>query len=629
MITRSSDELPFGASVIPQGVRFRVWAPKARRVEVAVSAADGEIFWPLEARPAGVYEGVVPEAGDGTRYRYRLDQGPSFPDPWSRAQPEGVHGRSQVVDPQRFQWSDADWSGLDPERLVIYEIHVGTFTPTGTFDALIPELAELRRLGITAIELMPVAEFPGRWNWGYDGVDLFAPTRNYGGPAGLRRLVHAAHRAGLGVILDVVYNHLGPDGNYLRAFSDDYFTDRYTTPWGEAINYDGPGRERVREFVAQNAAYWVREYHLDGLRLDATHAIYDNSPVSILAEIAETARAAGPPGQRPPLIIAEDGRNETRLIRPRAARGYGLDAIWADDFHHITHRLLTGECEGYYQDYEGNTAALGRTIQEGLFFQGQFSRFRQGPRGTLVTDEPAHRFVFCIQNHDQIGNRALGERLNQLVDPARYAVASTLLLLAPETPLIFMGQEFAARTPFLYFTDHRGELGRLVSEGRRREFAGFSAFHDPARQAQIPDPQAEETFRRSKLDRSERAAPVGVYRLYQALLRLRRRDPVFARPSRQCSAAGGLGEQCCVMWRWSEDAPSDRRLVIANFGEPLALPLDGSIIDLPLGARQPRLLLSTDARRFGGEGRRIIRHRKGEGGRLVIPEATAVVLSVT
>lgn len=590
----------FGPTIRPDGVQFTVWAPKAETVDVELFEASGRVRgqWRLRAGPDGVHQGVVPGVTAGIRYRYRLDGGASYPDPWSRSQPDGVHGASEVVDLDAFPWTDVTWRGLDRDRLIIYEVHVGTYTPDGTFDALAAELPELQRLGVTAIELMPVAEFPGRRNWGYDGVYLYAPYHGYGGSAGLQRLVDAAHRRGLGVLLDVVYNHLGPEGNYLRAFADDFFTDRYATPWGDAINFDGPNSQYVRAFVIQNACYWLRSYHLDGLRLDATHALFDQSPTHLLAELGEVVRqAAG--SERSVVLIAEDARNDVRLIRPREQGGLGLDGVWADDFHHAVHVLLTGEREGYYVDYGGTAEEVARTIASGFLYQGELSPYRGAERGTLVTDEPASAFVFCLQNHDQVGNRAFGERLSSLVSPEAYAVASALLLLAPQTPLLFMGQEFAASSPFLFFCDHSPALGALVTQGRRREFARFSAFDDPRRRDQIPDPQAEETFRRSKLDLSERQRHPGVYALYQELLTLRRGDPVLCQPDRRRTRAVAIGERAVAIYRWNE---CGERLILANFGPPIkkqavraALPPEW--LDRPwsvaLSTREPRFGLGS------------------------------------
>jgi maltooligosyltrehalose trehalohydrolase len=559
LATRPDPSTLLGANPLPNGgTMFRVWAPRASLVEVELYGANGAKHIPLEPRAGGYYVGAAERAGPGDRYRYRLDRGQAYPDPASRFQPEGVHGPSEIVDPRAFVWTDQGWEGLDRRQLSIYELHVGTFSPRGTFDGLIPELPELASLGLTAIELMPVAEFPGRWNWGYDGVDLFAPASVYGGPEALRRLVDAAHRVGLGVLLDVVYNHLGPDGNYLRQFSTDYFTDRHQTPWGEAVNYDGPNSGPVRAFVLENVSRWLDEFHLDGLRLDATHAIVDQSPRHLLAEIAEVAHRR----PRPALVIAEDHRNLVRLI-DRPPDGYGLDGVWADDFHHVLRTFLTGEFEGYFADYSGRLADLAATIEGGFLFQGQARQAKRVARGTPVTSQPSSAFVFCTENHDQVGNRALGERLAHLTDPARYALATALLLCSPETVLLFQGQEFAASTPFLYFTDHHLELGRLVTAGRRREFAHFSAFSDPARRERIPDPQVEATFARSRLDLGERAKQAEIYATYRRLLRLRRDDPVLSHPDRLATRATAVGQDALALHRW---AGSEHRLLLVNFG---------------------------------------------------------------
>ncbi|MDA8218876.1 MAG: malto-oligosyltrehalose trehalohydrolase, partial [Dehalococcoidales bacterium] len=491
--------LTMGAEVRPAGVYFRVWAPAARVVEVEIHGSAGPNYHRLDAETGEVLAGLVPDVGAGTLYKYRLDEGQAYPDPYSRSQPEGVHAPSAVVDPTAYEWHDASWQGLSLQGLVLYQCHVGTYTPEGTFAALADQLPEIKKLGVNALQILPIAAFPGSRNWGYDGVDLYAPTANYGGPLEFKRFVDTAHGEGLGVVLDVVYNHLGPDGNYLRAYSPFYFTDRYHTPWGDALNYDGEHSHWVREYVVQNACYWLNEYHVDGLRLDATHAIFDKSPRHILRELSERARASLPPG-RQVVLIAEHNGNDVRFLHPPEAGGYGLDLIYADDFHHEMRVILTGEREGYYVDYEGSADNVAKIIQEGFLYQGQLSAYMGRPRGTPTTDEPARQFLYCLQNHDQVGNRAFGERLNHMLGRNLYATASALLLLVPETPLIFMGQEFAASTPFLYFTDHNPELGKLVTIGRREEFKRFSAFSDPERREQIPDPQAEATFLRSKLD---------------------------------------------------------------------------------------------------------------------------------
>lgn len=614
-----------GAEVQQNGVRFTVWAPKATTLDVELLDASGAIggYWRLQRERDGVHHGVVAGLSAGARYRYRLNERASYPDPWSRSQPAGVHGPSEVVDLQSFSWSDSAWTGLDRDQLVIYEVHVGTYTPEGTFAALAEQLPEIRQLGVTAIELMPIAEFPGRRNWGYDGVYPFAPSHCYGGPAGLQRLVDAAHRLGLGVILDVVYNHFGPDGNYLRYFADDFFTARHATPWGEAINYDGPNSQYVRAMIIQNACYWLTAYHLDGLRLDATHAIVDESPTPVVAELTEAARRAVG-SARAVVLIAEDARNDVRLVRPRSKGGFELDAVWADDFHHAVHVLVTGEREGYYLDYAGTADEVARTISSGFLSQGLPSAYLGTPRGTTVTDEPSTAFVFCIQNHDQIGNRAFGERLNLLVSADVYAVSSALLLLVPETPLLFMGQEFAARSPFLFFTDHRPEIGQQVTRGRRREFARFAAFRDPARQEQIPDPQAEETFDRSKLDLTERQTNAGVYLLYKDLLHLRRHDPVLSAHDRRRTRAIAIGSHCVVVHRWTEQGD---RLIIANFGDRL----DGAPVwqyRIEFGrAEEWSVLLSTADPRYQPERKRDGETTTASFQGSEIPMACALVLA--
>ncbi|TAK54075.1 MAG: malto-oligosyltrehalose trehalohydrolase, partial [Dehalococcoidia bacterium] len=398
----------------------------------------GDVLFPMVRDSGETWYAFVPGIGPGVRYRYRIDDHGLFPDPYSRSQPEGPHGPSEIVDPKAHEWHDDGWPGLRPDGLIVYECHVGCLTPEGTFDALIGQLDTLRRLGVNAIELMPVAEFPGSRNWGYDGVDLFAPSRNYGGPEGLRRLVDAAHARGLGVILDVVYNHFGPDGNYLLQYCPDYVTDRYTTPWGDAVNYDGPRSAMVRRFVVDNACRWLREYHIDGLRLDATFAIFDHSQRHILEEIATAARASV---ERDVVLIAETHENDAGYLRPASEGGFGFDAVWVDDFHHGVHTAASREHSTYYADYDGTLAQLARTIRRGWLFEGQPSKHTGAERGTPSDGLPARSFVYCIQNHDQIGNRAFGRRLSHLVGPGIDRAWAALLLLLPYTPMLFMGQE--------------------------------------------------------------------------------------------------------------------------------------------------------------------------------------------
>jgi maltooligosyltrehalose trehalohydrolase len=511
---------------------------------------------PLLRGPDETFSALVPEARVGDRYRYLLDGKGPFPDPASRFQPDGVHGPSEVVDATLFKWTDSNWTGISLDELVIYELHIGTFTPAGTFAAVIDHLQELKTLGVTAIELMPVADFPGRRNWGYDGVDLFAPARCYGRTDDLRRLVDSAHRAGLAVLLDVVYNHLGPDGNYLAAFSPYYFSKRHRTTWGTGLNLDGEHSERVRDFFIQNALHWIHEYHFDGLRLDATHALEDNSANHFLAELS--ARVHDSVGARKVLVISEDHRNLATMVKPQAERGWGLDAVWTDDFHHQIRRFLAGDHEGYYRDFTGTLTDLATTIRRGWFYCGQHSTNFNAPRGTDPAGIPPRRFVYCLQNHDQVGNRAMGDRLHHQIDVAAYRAATVLLLCSPATPLLFMGQEWAASTPFLFFTDHKPELGRRVTEGRRKEFQSFSAFSDAKTRERIPDPQAEATFQSSKLNWAERDQEphVSVYRLYQALLRFRGTEPALIASEPGCFEVTAINDSAIFLVRPATSGPT-------------------------------------------------------------------------
>ena len=555
--------LTMGAIVTDGGVRFRVWAPAARSVAVEINHQQHPLSRDSDASD-GSWSGFVRDIRPGDKYWFVLNGDLKRPDPYSCSQPEGVHGPSQVVDPDAFEWNDAGWRGVDIKGLVIYQLHVGTATPEGTFDALISQLPRLLALGVNAIQLLPVAEFPGTRNWGYDGVDLFAVSRVYGGPAGLKRFVDAAHNHGLGVILDVVYNHLGPDGNYLRDFSPDYFTDRYQTPWGEALNYSCTW---MRRLVLDNARYWLHEYHADGLRLDATHAIFDASSRHILAELTQTLRASIPE-DRGVVLIAETGENDVRYLRPVDEGGFGLDAVYADDFHHSLRRYLAGDHEGYYADFEGTLAEVARCIEQGWLYEGQPTRRSKlmKPRGTPARDRPAWQFLYVLQNHDQVGNRPFGERLHAEIGVQRFAAASALLLFLAYTPMLFMGQEFGASTPFQYFTDHNPELGRLVTEGRRREFRAFSAFTDPAAREKIPDPQSMSTFVASKLQLGESTVAPGsdLLALYQGLLSLRRTDPVLVDQARERMSARALTDDVLAVRRWKVDA---ERLLLVNFAD--------------------------------------------------------------
>jgi maltooligosyltrehalose trehalohydrolase len=590
-----------GAWPEPEGVRFRVWAPTHTTVELVLDPGAGAERRPLASDADGLFAGGFADVAPGRRYQYLLDGDGPFPDPASRSQPDGVHGPSAVVDAGAFDWSDQDWPGLALSAAVIYELHVGTFTPAGTFAAVIDRLPDVADLGVTAIELMPVADFPGSRNWGYDGVSLFAPARCYGAPDDLRRLVDAAHGLGLAVLLDVVYNHFGPDGAYASAFSPFYFSTRHTSPWGAGVNLDGAHHGPVRAFFIENALHWLHEYHMDGLRLDATHALVDDSPVHLLEELTTVVRGSIP--DRRVLLVAEDDRNLATIIRPRAEGGWGLDAVWADDFHHHARRLAAGDRDGYFQDFSGSAADLAATLAHGWFYRGQHSAYGNKPRGTDPAGVPVNRMVICLQNHDQIGNRAFGDRLGQQIDPALLRALTALLLLAPETPLLFMGQEWAADTPFLYFTDHAPDLGRLVTEGRRREFSRFTAFADQNVRARIPDPQAASTFEASRLRWSERTQPghAGMLALHRALLHLRRDEPALRRPDAFEVAA--LGDGTLALTR-AIDAGTALRIVVrlAGAGAIDLGPLCGRGRADAAGALEWTLLLTTGDPPFRGAG---------------------------
>lgn len=546
-----------GATLAPGGVAFRVWAPERRVVVVDVEAPEPRRV-PLQAQADGTHAGFAPGLGAGALYRYRLDADGPFPDPASRFQPQGVHGPSQVVDPD-FAWTDHEWRGLDPETLVLYELHVGTFTPQGTFAAAAERLPELAALGVTAVELMPVADFPGQRNWGYDGVSLFAPARCYGTPEDLRRFVDTAHRLGLGVVQDVVYNHFGPDGAYHGQFSPHYHTRRHRTPWGAAINLDDRGSEAVRRLFLENALHWLHEYHVDGLRLDATHALFDDSRPHFLAELARQCRERARPGVRP-LLVAEDHRNLDTLLRSPEAGGFGLDGVWSDDLHHVLRRLLAGDHEGYYRDYAGTAVELAEAVARGWLYCGAHSLHQGGPRGTDPAGIPPRRFVTFLQNHDQVGNRALGTRLHHDVELPQWRAALALVLSLPHAPLLFMGQEWAASAPFLYFTDHEPELGRRVTAGRRSEFRAFASFG--ADGTDVPDPQAASTFERSRLDWSERLVEphASCLRLTRTLLRLRRERSLLAAPEWDGLEAGAAGAD--GLWVRRRAAGAERILLV-------------------------------------------------------------------
>lgn len=610
--------IPLGAQAERDGVRFRVWAPKAKSVDVLFEKGHTHS---LERDERGYFSGIASPASPGMTYRYRLDGGKDYPDPCSRFQPQGPHGPSQIVDSAAYRWRDHDWPGVRMAGQVIYELHIGAFTEEGTLDAAIRELDALKRLGITLVEIMPIAEFPGRWNWGYDGVCLFAPSRMYGDYDAFKRFVDAAHERGLGVILDVVYNHFGPDGNYLSVFSDDYVTDRYPNEWGQALNFDGPSAEGMREFVVQNACYWIQEFHLDGLRIDATHAIYDASERHILAELSTEARRVA--GRRSIVLIAENEAQNIRAVRPVEQDGWGLDAIWCEDFHHVSRVAATGRSEAYYTDYRGTPQEFISSLKRGFLYQGQRYHWQRKARGTVVDREPAGSFVFFIQNHDQIGNTLTGNRLHTLTSPGRYRVLTAINLLAPQTPLLFMGQEYGASNPFLYFVDFGNhEIGPKVRQGRQEFLSQFPSYASDDAQKSMFDPNDPMTFERSKLDRVERAVHGPLYRLYRDLLRLRREDLVFSAQSREKLDGAVLNQHAFVV-RYFEETGYDR-LVVVNLGADLHFVPAPEPLLAPSPDGYWTLLWSSDHPQYGGPG--IVNPLTDEGWH--IPAESATVLRI-
>lgn len=590
--------LPVGAEVVPAGVHFRVWAPKASRVEV-VFEADGRAV-PLEHEGDGHFSALVSGGGSGDLYRFRLDGGERlYPDPASRFQPDGPHGPSQVVDPSAFSWSDGGWSGRAIGEAVIYEMHVGTFTPGGTWAAAMEELPALADLGITVLEIMPVADFPGRFGWGYDGVCLFAPTRLYGAPDDLRRFIDRAHGLGMAVILDVVYNHLGPDGNYLSCFSDAYFTRRYRNEWGEAINFDGSDAGPVRAFFIANAACWVGEYHVDGLRLDATQQIFDTSPTSIITDIARAVRQAGQ--GRATLLVGENEPQDTALLRAEENGGGGLDALWNDDFHHSAQVALTGRNEAYYTDYLGTPQELVSAVRHGFLYQGQWYRWQKQRRGTAAIGLPPAAFVTFLQNHDQIANSAHGLRGHALTTPGRWRALTAVLLLGPGTPMLFQGQEFSASSPFLYFADHKPDLARLVARGRAEFLAQFPGLATEEAQAALAPPHADDTVARSTLDPAERERHQAAVALHRDLLRLRREDAVFSGRARGAVDGAVLGPEAFVL-RFFGTQTGDDRLLLVNLGRDLPLAALSDPLLAPPAGTVWRTVWSSEALAYGGGG---------------------------
>jgi len=562
---KSSPREPrLGANRLPDGNwEFLVWAPAAQTLQLHLVRA--EKLLPMRPFPAGYHRAVVDNLEEGTEYFFRIGDR-DLPDPASKFQPHGVHRASQLVDIASFPWTDDNWKGTSLDRSIFYELHVGTYTQAGTFDAVIEHLPELAALGITTLELMPIAQFPGERNWGYDGVDLFAPQNSYGGPEALHRLVDAAHRQSLSVALDVVYNHLGPEGNYLSAFGS-YFTDHYRTPWGQAVNFDGEESDQVRRFFIENALYWLEDYHFDALRLDAVHGIFDFGARHFLAELKSAVAELSERLGRKICLIAESDLNDSRMLRDTEHGGYAIDSQWSDDFHHSVHTLLTGENLGYYSDFDG-VAPLAATLREGWYFNGQHSSYRKRRHGNSPRGLAPEKFVVCNQNHDQVGNRAAGERFTALLDFESLKLAAGITLLSPFVPLLFMGEEYGETAPFQYFTSHGDpDLVEAVRRGRREEFAAFGW------KARVPDPQDEQTFARSRLNHAlkEKGHHRTLLHFYHELIRIRGQQHLG---SASPSTVREIGDRALLLLR---DGSSRQLAFVYNFAE---LPLDLHVPDL-------------------------------------------------
>jgi maltooligosyltrehalose trehalohydrolase len=613
--------MPIGAEPLDDGgVEFRVWAPRREGVEVVLEGGPGAgTTVALEPEANGYFSAVVPSAADGTLYRFRLDEADLVPDVAARFQPEGPHGPSQVVDPRNREWTDGDWTGPDLSRPVIYEMHVGTFTREGTWRAAMRRLTHLGDLGVNIIEIMPIADFPGRFGWGYDGVCLYAPTRLYGGPADLSAFIDRAHSLGIGVILDVVYNHFGPDGAYHSLYSDAYFSSTHITEWGAALNFDGPDSAPVREFVTENAAYWIREYHFDGLRADATQSIFDDSTPHILTDVAAGARAAA--GDRRIFIAAENEPQHAQLVRPVEEGGYGLDALWNDDFHHSARVAATGRTEAYFSDYRGTPQELISALRWGYLYQGQFYEWQEQRRGRAALDLQPRHFIHYLQNHDQVANSGSGHRLSQLTSPAQLRALTALLLLGGASPLLFQGQEFAASAPFLYFADHNPELAARVRAGRKEFLAQFPSLATADAQRELDPPDDPATFEHCKLNWAELDKHEPVYRMHRDLIALSRADLTLSRRERERVQGAVLTTDSFLLRVFGDNA--DDRLLIFNLGrqisyspapEPLLAPPDGCVW---------QLLWSSEDVCYGGAGTPAVETEHGWD----LPAHSALIMS--
>jgi len=602
----------------PQG-HARVWAPECRLVELVTKDDSGAaIDSPLDSEGNGYFSGFIQNVLPGTKYRFRLDNGDAFPDPASRFQPEGPHGPSVMIDPTTFVWHDDGWQGIHLADQVLYELHVGTFTGEGTFAAAIDRLGDLSDVGVTTIEVMPVGEFPGRFGWGYDGVNLFAPSHLYGTPDDFRAFVDAAHQTGLGVILDVVYNHLGPDGNYLPRFSSRYLSGK-RTEWGDALNFDGEDSAPVREFFTTNARYWIEEFHLDGLRLDATQQIFDQSSPHIIADVAAAVRAAA--GDKATIVVGENEPQDVMLLRPREEGGCALDGLWNDDFHHSAWVAATGRAEAYYCGYHGSPQEFISAAKYGFLFQGEWYAWQHDRRGTPALDVSPERLIVFTQNHDQVANTARGHRVHRETSPARCRALAALLLLPPQTPMLFQGQEFAASSPFLYFADHKPELARLVRQGRAEFVSQFASIGSEPAEARVPDPSDIETFRRCKLDWSERSSHREAVALHRDLIRLRREDATLSRRTAGQLDGAVLADHAFALRFFG--VGGDDRLLIVNLGPRLRPETIPEPLLAPPANRCWTMCFSTESPEYGGWG---TPHVETERHGWWIPAESAVLL---
>lgn len=593
-----SGRFPIGAEPHPEGgFHFRIWAPKAHTLSLVLNDRLASHV-SLQPESDGYWSVLLAQVQAGDRYQFRVnDDSRLYPDPASRYQPEGPHAASCIVDGALFPWTDSAWTGIPSGRHILYEMHIGTFTEAGTYEAAARELKALARLGITTIELMPVAEFDGDFGWGYDAVGFYAPYHGYGTPDDFRAFVNEAHAQGLAVILDVIYNHVGSSGAYFSVFSDDYYSDRYTSDWGAAINFDGPASAAVREYFIANVCYWIEEFHLDGLRFDATHFIYDASPVHIIAEMVNRARQVA--AHKTLYFIGENESQQASATAPVDQGGFGLDAVWNDDFHHTANVAARGKREAYFHDYKGSAQELISLIKWGYLYQGQYYAWQKKVRGTPVLDKAATCFIHYLQNHDQVANSGFGKRLHQHIHPGDMRAMTALLLLGPQTPLLFQGQEFGATAPFLFFADHAPEMAASVEIGRTEFLSQFPSLQSPLSQAYIHRPETRKTFERCKLDFSERERHAGIYQLHHDLLALRREDTVFADPY---SVDGAVLSENVFLLRFFADHPEMDRLLVVNLGadvwcESVAEPL----LAAPAHC-QWQLIWSSEHPKYGGEG---------------------------